>query len=130
MPYVTDTHALVWYMIDDPDLSTKARQVFEEVDSGQDHIFIPCIVFFEVLYLIEKRKILIDFDRFIEMVLSSWNYRVEPLCLPIIERSSMIPRERISDPWDRLIAATSLYLGIPLITRDRYLHRIGLKIIW
>lgn len=130
MPYVTDTHALVWYMIDDPDLSTKARQIFEEVDSGQDHIFIPCIVFFEVLYLIEKRKILIDFDRFIEIVLSSWNYRVEPLCLPIIERSSMIPRERISDPWDRLIAATSLYLGIPLITRDRYLHRIGLKIIW
>lgn len=130
MPYVTDTHALVWYMIDDPDLSTKARQIFKEVDSGQDHIFIPCIVFFEVLYLIEKRKILIDFDRFIEMVLSSWNYRVEPLCLPIIERSSMIPRERISDPWDRLIAATSLYLGIPLITRDRYLHRIGLKIIW
>jgi PIN domain nuclease of toxin-antitoxin system len=41
----------------------------------------------------------------------------------------MIPRE-ISDPWDRLIAATSLHLKIPLITRDKYLHKMGLKVIW
>ncbi|KYK30800.1 MAG: hypothetical protein AYK19_17685 [Theionarchaea archaeon DG-70-1] len=130
MPYVTDTHALVWYMTDDPNLSMKAKQAFEKVDKGQDYIFIPCIVFFEVLYLTEKRRIPIDFGSFIKMVPLSWNYRVEPLCLPIIEKSSTISRERISDPWDRLIAATSLHLGVPLITRDKRLHRIGLEIIW
>ena len=62
------------------------------------------------------------------MVSSSLNYRVEPLCIPIIKKSFLIPRE-ISDPWDRLIAATSLHLKIPLITRDKYLHKMGLKVM-
>ena len=50
MPYVTDTHSIVWYMTDDPRLSIEAKRTFEKVDGGQDYIFIPCIVFFELLY--------------------------------------------------------------------------------
>lgn len=128
MPYVTDTHSMVWYMTEDLNLSTKAKTVFEKVDNGEDYIVIPCIVFFELLYLIEKKKLPIDFAGFISMVSSSKNYRVEPLCLPIIEKSRMISREEVSDPWDRLIAATSMHLGLPLITRDESLRKIGLKI--
>jgi PIN domain nuclease of toxin-antitoxin system len=117
-------------MTGDPHLSTNARRIFEKADSGKELIFIPCIVFFEVLYLTEKNKIPFDFDLFIRIVPSSQNYRVEPLCVPIIRKSSAISREQISDPWDRLIAATSLHLGVPLITRDRFLHRMGLAVVW
>ncbi|MBI3661150.1 PIN domain-containing protein [Candidatus Acetothermia bacterium] len=111
MPYVTDTHALVWYMADDPKLSIEAKRAYEKADRGQDQIIIPCIIFFELLYLIEKKKLTIDFDGFIAMVSSSRNYQVEPVCLPIIEQSRLIPRDKIPDPWDRLIAATSMHLG-------------------
>ena len=130
MPYVTDTHSLVWYLTDDPKLSTNAKRIFKKADDFQDHIFIPCIIFFELLYLIEKKRIALDLDGLIAMVSSSKNYRVEPLCLPIIQKSRMIPREKISDPWDRLIAATSMHLSFPLITRDQSLREIGLEVIW
>lgn len=130
MPYVTDTHSLVWYMTDDPGLSVEAKGVFQKVDNFQDYIFIPCIVFFELLYLIEKKKIAAGFDIFLAMVSSSKNYRIEPLCLPIIEKSRRISRERVADPWDRLIAATSMHLNLPLITRDKNLRKIGLEVIW
>ena len=134
MSYVTDTHAIIWYMIDDPNLSSTARKAFEEVDSGQDQIFIPCIIFYELLYLIEKKKLDINFDSLIATVSSSANYRVEPLCLPIIEGSRAITREETPDPWDRLIIATSLHLGVPLITRDRAMQRTaqkaGVEVIW
>lgn len=130
MPYVTDTHSMVWYMTGDPKLSIEARKTFEKADLGQDNIFISCISFFELLYLTEKRKIVIEFDKFISTVSVSRNYRIEPLCLPIILKSRTIPREDIPDPWDRLIAATSIHLGFPLITRDKSLQKIGLKIIW
>jgi len=130
MPFVTDTHSLVWHMTSDSKLSPKARGIFQKVDNFQDYIFIPCIVFFELLYLIEKKRIVVDFDNFLAMVSSSKNYRVEPLCLPIIEKSRGIPRERVADPWDRLIAATSKYLDFPLITRDETLKEIGLEVIW
>lgn len=130
MPYVTDTHSLVWHMTDDPKLSIKAKGIFQKVDNFQDYIFIPCIVFFELLYLIEKKKIVADFDSFLSLVSSSENYRIEPLCLSIIEKSRRISRERVADPWDRLIAATSMHLTLPLITRDNKLKEIGLEVIW
>ena len=134
MPFVTDTHALVWHMTSDPRLSAKAKEAFQKVDHLQDHIFIPCIVFFELLYLIEKKKIVADFYGFLRMVSSSKNYRIEPLCLPVIEKSRRIPRERVADPWDRLIAATSIHLDLPLITRDEALREvlteIKVEVIW
>jgi PIN domain nuclease of toxin-antitoxin system len=117
-------------MADDPKLSKEARRVFQETDNGLDYIYIPCIVFFELVYLVEKKKIEAEFDDFVSLASSSTNYKVEPLCLPIIEKSRKIPSRKISDPWDRLIAATSLHLGFPLITRDRSLRKIGFKTIW
>jgi len=129
MPYVTDTHALIWHLTEDPQLSTAAREIFERVDSGQEKVFIPCIVFFELFYLVEKNRIAIDFDSVVSMVSSSNNYGVEPLCLPIIEASRKISIEKVKDPWDRLIAATSLRLGLPLITRDRALETVT-ETVW
>jgi PIN domain nuclease of toxin-antitoxin system len=45
MPYVTDTHSIVWYMADDPKLSKGAKGVFQKTDRGLDYIYAPCIVF-------------------------------------------------------------------------------------
>src|SRR5713226_459925 len=128
MPYVADTHSLVWYMTDDPKLSREAKEIFQRADNAEEIVFIPCIVFFELVYLIEKRKIAADFDAFLRLVSSSGNYKIEPLCLPIIEKSRQIPRESVADPWDRLIVATSIHLNLPLITRDKSLRRIGLTV--
>ena len=130
MPYVTDTHSLVWYMTSDPKLSKKAKEIFKKVDDFHENVFIPCIVFFELIYLIEKKRIAGDFESFVAAISLSENYRIEPLCLSIIEKSIGIPREKVADPWDRLIAATSLHLNFPLITRDESLKEIGVAVIW
>jgi PIN domain nuclease of toxin-antitoxin system len=116
-------------MTDDPKLSREAKEAFQSVDHFQEYIFIPCIVFFELVYLIEKRRITVDFDMFLQLVSSSQNYRIEPLCLPIIEKSRQISRQSVADPWDRLIVATALHLNLPLVTHDRSLRKIGLKVI-
>jgi len=130
MPYVTDTHSLIWHLTEDSKLSVAAKKIFDKVDAAQDYIYIPCIIFYEMTYLIEKKRIDIDFDAFIKKISFSFNYRIEPLCLKIIEKSRTIPKEKISDPWDRLIAATSLHLNFPLISKDEKLKSLGLDIIW
>jgi len=117
-------------MVDAPQLSDRARRIFERTDRVEERIFIPCITFFELLHLTEKKRVRADFKTLIEMVASSENYRIEPLCLPVIERAREISKGTVPDPWDRLIAATSLHLGLPLITRDRRLRKIGIEVIW
>lgn len=139
MPLVTDTHALVWHMTEDSQLSKRAKRAFEKADASDDYIVVPCIIFFELLYLIEKKEekkeqFAVDFDRFIAMVSLSENYKIEPLCLPIIEQCKNIPRKKVKDPWDRLIGATSIHLNFPLITGDKKLRkalrRVDVDIVW
>lgn len=131
MPFVTDTHALVWFVTGNSKLSTEAKKVFERTERGDEHIHIPCIIFFELLYLVDKHKIEADlFDSLVSLISSSNNYKIEPLCLPIIEASREISMAEVRDPWDRLIAATSKHLDLPLITKDESLKNLGLQTIW
>ena len=128
--FVTDTHCLIWYLTGDSKISPTVKGIFLDADNLKSTIVIPCIVFFELLYLTEKKKIQVDFGFFIRMIRFSENYKVEPLCLPIIEKCRTISRERVADPWDRLIAATSLHLKLPLLSKDANLQNIGLEVVW
>ena len=41
-----------------------------------------------------------------------------------------IPRDRVPDMPDRIIAATALYLGVPLVTRDAMIRAAPITTIW
>jgi predicted nucleic acid-binding protein len=59
--YVSDTHALFWYLINSPLLGANARLAFDEADAGQALIYIPAIVIAELYYLNEKKGRPLDF---------------------------------------------------------------------
>src|SRR6266850_6916694 len=59
--YVSDTHALLWYLINSPALGANARLAFDEADAGQALIYIPAIVIAELYYLNEKKGRPLDF---------------------------------------------------------------------
>ena len=134
MQYVTDTHSLLMHFREDPKLPLKAKEIFDKADEGVIQIAIPCIIFFEIILLLEKKRIQTDFNVLTKLISSSNNYIVEPMCLPVIGKCKGISREKIKDPWDRLIAATALHLGTPLITKDENIRKvaseIGLQTIW
>ena len=117
--YVTDTQALVKFMTDEKVISQTYQNIFEDTDKGINSIIIPAIVIMEILYLFEKSRIPVGiFD--VEKLLESKNYIVEPLSLDILKVASEI--DDIPELHDRLIAATSKYLDIPIITNDAAIH--------
>ena len=113
--YVTDTQALVKFMMGKKVISQKSHQAFRFADRGENTIIIPAVVLMEVLYLFEKNRIDIGLLQ-IEDLLKGQNYQCEPLSLEIIKTASEITD--IPELHDRLIAATARYLGIPIITND------------
>lgn len=46
--YVTDTHALFWYLINSPALGANASLAFDEADTGQALIYVPAVVLAEL----------------------------------------------------------------------------------
>jgi len=113
--YVTDTQALVKFMMGKKVINDKAHQVFLSTDKGECTIIIPAVVLMEVLYLFEKNRISIDLIQ-TEDLLKSKNYQLEPLNMEILKTASDITD--IPELHDRLIAATARYLDIPIITND------------
>ncbi|MGE0822638.1 MAG: hypothetical protein AB7G75_21830 [Candidatus Binatia bacterium] len=49
--YVTDTHALYWYLTASPKLGANAQAAFFAGEQGQAHIHVPSIVLAELYYL-------------------------------------------------------------------------------
>ena len=54
--YVADTHALIWYLTTDAQLSVTCRAIFEAADRGEAKIWIPGIVVVETVYLAERAR--------------------------------------------------------------------------
>ncbi|MFQ5855425.1 MAG: type II toxin-antitoxin system VapC family toxin [Anaerolineae bacterium] len=131
--YVTDTHALYWHLTNDTRLSSAARQVFEETDTGIHQILVPGIVLIEMVYLVEKGRL--DRD-LVDQVLTlldtvGGSYTVAPLDQDTARALYNISRSAVPDMPDRIIAATAHQLGLPVITRDAKIHKGGVvTVIW
>lgn len=113
--FVTDTQALVKFMMGKKVINNRSHQAFKSADKGEALIIIPAIVLMEVLYLFEKNRINIGLLQ-TEDLFKSQNYQYEPLSFEILKTASEI--DDIPELHDRLIAATAKYLDLPLITND------------
>jgi PIN domain nuclease of toxin-antitoxin system len=118
---VTDTHGLIWYLEDDPRLGPEARANFEACDRGETTIYVPTICLVEIVYLQEKGRIAPDLQRLFDALLQAGTTYLVPanLTVEIVDTMSRLPRTDVPDMPDRIIAATALHLGLPLISRDR-----------
>jgi len=131
--FVTDTHPLLWHLLNDLRLSKAAQGIFDQADNGMCRVLIPSIVMVEAIYLAEKQRITQrDLNRLFTLTnLFSINYQIIPLDQAVIRTLSTVPRTQIADMPDRIIAATAKYLEASLITKDTTITASGcVKTIW
>lgn len=113
--FVTDTQALVKFMMGKKVINDRSHQAYLSADKGESTIIIPAIVLMEMLYLFEKNRIDVGLLQ-TEELFKSRNYQFEPLSFDILKAPAEI--DDIPELHDRLIAATAKYLDLPLITND------------
>lgn len=129
---VADTHALIWYLYDDKRLSAKARRFFDEIAERGEQIGFSAISLIEIVYLIERERINSEtLDRLIKATESDESVLVElPVDHNVANALKDVLRESVPDMPDRIIAATALGYGVPVISRDRKIQLSKLKTIW
>jgi PIN domain nuclease of toxin-antitoxin system len=132
MPAVLDTHAAVWYLLDSDKLSAPTYSLIDGAAASGTPSYISAVSLVEVIYLVERGRIAADaFEKFVgELNRDNPAFAVVPLDSFIAAALRRVSRVLVPDMPDRIIAATALHLGLPLVTRDRRLQSVGIQTIW
>jgi PIN domain nuclease of toxin-antitoxin system len=130
---VADTHTLIWYITKPNYLSTEAYTAFENTSNEEYPIFLSSISIVEICYLTEKGRISPIVLERIELTISQKDSVIEviPLDYKIALTIQQIDRAIVPEMPDRIIAATALHLGLPLVTKDHKIRDLSvIQTIW
>lgn len=128
-----DTHAVIWYLKQSSQLSQAARVAIENALSDGEPVFVSAVSLAEMVYLLEKRRIELSVwqELIRRMRRPNAGLVASPLTIEIAELMSHVPYATVPDLPDRIIAATALQLGLPLVTRDQGLRSVSqLTTVW
>jgi PIN domain nuclease of toxin-antitoxin system len=128
MYYVTDTHSFIWYLIDSPKLSLKARDIFDSCERGEAVIIIPAIVLLECIDIFDKKKVELNFEEIVLKISQANNFIFSEINWSLILEVNKI--KGLKDLHDRVIIATAKIFDAFLISKDRIIRKFYKKTIW
>ncbi|NJM62094.1 MAG: type II toxin-antitoxin system VapC family toxin [Oscillatoriales cyanobacterium RU_3_3] len=130
---VADTHTLIWYIFELPRLSAAALTALEQAVNEGNCIYFSAITIVEISYLIERGRLA---GEVLTRVLNAADDPNVGILLAPLDRNisatiQQIDRATVPDMPDRIIAATALYLSLPLVTRDAKIQALTtIQTIW
>ena len=125
-----DTHALVWLAHEPAKLSKKAAEAIR-LASKEGGLGISAITLWELAWLASHGRLALTgtVEAFVERIVSRTS--IQPITVKVAVLANQWPETYSRDPCDRLIGATALARGCPLVTKDRNIRASKqLKTIW
>ena len=129
---VADTHTVLWHLYGDPKLSAVANEFISQAVQARQQIVISSISFVEIVYLVETGRISpTAYEDIMQALTDPEQVFVEAaLSASIVASLRQVSRSEVADMPDRIVAATGLYFGVPVISRDRRIRAGSVKTIW
>jgi PIN domain nuclease of toxin-antitoxin system len=127
--YVTDTHALHWFLTGNSKLSRSALAIFKAANRAETQIAISAISVAELYWVNKKWKDLPDFTATYQILKNSSEFLLVPL-----EADDVLDFDRdatIPEMHDRIIVGLARRLNAPLLTSDSAITESGIvRIVW
>ena len=125
-----DTHVLIWMASDPKRLSRKAREAIREARQ-KTGVAVASITLWELAWLAENGRIEVagSVESFVRETAA--RIVVQPITPEIATLAVQLPAGFPKDPADRLIAATAIAKGAPLVTADEQVRKAKVvRTIW
>ncbi len=128
MKYLLDTHALLWWLVDDKQLPRKVRSL---IGDPANQVFVSSASAWEIATKFRLGKL--PSAEILVQDIPGWVERAGFVELMIsirhAQRAGSFAQPH-RDPFDRMLAAQSEMEGLSLITNDEALDRFGIHTVW
>jgi PIN domain nuclease of toxin-antitoxin system len=128
MKALLDTHAFLWWNMDDPQLSPAARRFIAD---GGNELFLSAACAWEIAIKAGRGKLALPepAEKYVPARLAL--HRIQPMPVQISHalRVCELP-ELHRDPFDRLLIVQSQMEGLPILTADENIRRYPVETLW
>ncbi len=128
MRALLDTHALLWWLADDPALSKSARKFIAET---RNTAIVSAASAWEIATkfrlgkLASAAKLAADFVGYLERE----GFELLPILPDHAIRAGLLPGPH-KDPFDRMLIAQAQAEGLPIVTNETVFDAYGVRRIW
>ena len=128
MKLLLDTHAFLWWIGDNPNLSSKARRLCED---GNNEIFFSAASGWEMAIKAGLGRLVLPDppEEFIVGNLKANAFQILPVHLNHTCRVRSLP-DHHRDPFDRLLVAQAQIEGLGLVSKDEVMSRYPVEVFW
>ena len=121
MRLLLDTHALIWLISDNPDVSPNVR---EAVNDPDNEVFVSVASVWEIS--IKRSRGRLDAPENLVEQLKNSDYTTLLVNLDHADRAGRLPLHH-RDPFDRMLVAQAQTEDLVLVTRDRFIPRYAVE---
>ena len=124
--YLLDTHAMLWYLRDSPELSASAHSLIDKAE----YVVVSIASFWEVAIKqsIGKIQLCMTIPE-LESLCLDRAIQVLPIQSAVLEQIKSLPNVH-GDPFDRLIIAQAQLGKMTIVTRDRMIPQYPVPTTW
>ena len=128
MRLLLDTHAFLWFVLNDAQLSSKAKTLIE--DSSNDILISPAS-YWEIAIKVSHKKLdlFATFDDFMRRGITGNDFEILPIEPKHAAIVATLPLHH-KDPFDRLLIAQALAEAIPLVSTDSAIDPYSVQRLW
>ncbi|CAO4148011.1 PilT protein domain protein [Methylorubrum thiocyanatum] len=120
MRLLLDTHALLWWLSDDPRLEQRARTLIADPDTT---VLASAVSLWEIVVKVRIGKLEADIDAIVKTIEQQGftTLPIDPYHLATLAGLQRLPDHR--DPFDHLLIAQAIAEGATLVSEDRNMPR-------
>lgn len=128
MNLLLDTHALIWFLEDDPRLSARVRATLEEA-GNRCHVSDVTAWEAGIKHALGKLDLPVPYEELFPERLESLGFLVLPIRHAHLHQMVKLPKHH-GDPFDRLLIAQAQVEGLTLVSCDTHFPAYGIPLLW
>ena len=128
MKILLDTHAFLWWNMDAPQLSQKAKEM---IASSKTEIYISAASTWEIAIKCQKGKLILPEppEKYVISRISYYGFDILPIHISHTVKTYSLPLIH-ADPFDRILIAQCMLENMDMISADEYIRQYEVNVIW